>query len=429
MDLLSPTPRTPDADPPPDAGRAPSSPAAGAAPARAAGRSAWHRRAGLLPLGYLAGLVGLGLAHPFLPTWRWLAIHLLLLGAVTNAIVIWSAHFSTALLRTPPPGRRRGEALRLAALNVGVLAVLTGGAGDRPWLGVSGAALVFAALVWHLAWLAGQLRRALPSRFRVTVHYYLVAGLALLTGVPVGAGMLVSDGTHQARLLLFHAHVNLLGWITLTVLGTLLTFWPTMLRIRMADTAVRDAVRALPLATIGLVLLGVGLLTWWRVVTAVGLALFVLGVLVAVRPAVAVARARPPYAFASWSLAAAAGWLLVALAVDAATLLPAADPTTAVDRFGVVLVPLLVGFVGQVLIGSLSHLLPVVLGGGPAPARARAALLDRHGAQRVAMTNAALVVFALPSPPYVRITTSLLILAALVQFLVPAARVLLTTRR
>ncbi|MFU8872776.1 hypothetical protein [Micromonospora sp. SL4-19] len=411
-------------------GRTPlSTTAVGEAQVRAAGRSAWHRRAGLLPLAYLMGLVGLGFVHPFLPTWRWLGIHLLLLGAVTNAIVIWSAHFSTALLRTPPPSHRRGEALRLAALNVGVLAVLAGGVGDRPWLGVAGAALVFAALVWHLAWLAGHLRRALPTRFRVTVHYYLAAALALLTGVPVGAGMLVSDGSHQARLLLFHAHVNLLGWITLTVLGTLLTLWPTMLRTRMADTAVRDAVRALPLAVIGLVLLGLGLLTWWRAVTAVGLALFVLGVLMAVRPAVAVARTRPPYAFASWSLAAATGWLLVALAVDAATLLPAAEPTSAADSFGVVLVPLLVGFVGQVLVGSLSHLLPVVLGGGPGPARARAALLDRHGPQRVAMTNAALVVFALPSPPYVRITTSLLILAALVQFLVPAARVLLTTRR
>ncbi|MFR9775769.1 hypothetical protein ACL02O_06880 [Micromonospora sp. MS34] len=411
------------------AGQAPPSSTAADPRAGATGRSAWHRKAGLLPLAYLVGLVALGFAHPFLPSWRWLAIHLLLLGAVTNAIVIWSAHFSAAVLRTPPPTRRRAEAVRLALLNVGVAAVLTAGAGDLPRLGVPGAFLLLSALVWHLTSLAGQLRRALPSRFRVTVHYYLAAGLTLLTGVPVGAGMLVDGGSHQARLLLFHAHVNLLGWITLTVLGTLLTLWPTMLRTRLADSAVRDTVRALPLAVTGLVLLGLGLLTWWRMITAAGLALFLLGVLVAVRPALAAARARPPYAFASWSLAAATGWLLVALVLDAATLLPADEPGTAADRFGVVLVPLLVGFVGQVLVGSLSHLLPVVLGGGPDAARRRAALLDRHGPQRVAMTNAALAVFALPSPPYVRITTSLLILVALAQFLVPAARVLLTTRR
>jgi nitrite reductase (NO-forming) len=45
------------------------------------------------------------------------------------------------------------------------------------------------------------------------------------------------------------------------------------------------------------------------------------------------------------------------------------------------------------------------------------------------MTNAALVVFVLPSPSYVRITTSLLVLAALVQFLIPTVRVLLSARR
>ncbi|MCW3844789.1 hypothetical protein ONA70_32390 [Micromonospora yasonensis] len=421
-------PRTTVPGPSTPAGPHPARPA-GRPPAGETGRAAWHRRTGLLPTAYLGGLVALGFAHPFLPSWRWLAIHLLLLGAVTNAILVWSAHFTAAVLRTPVPAGRRSEAARLTVLNVGVVAVLVGGAADRPWLGVGGAALVFAAVAAHLAWLARRLRRALPARFSVTVRYYLAASLALLAGVPVGAGMLVTDDAHRPRLLLFHAHVNLLGWVTLTVLGTLLTLWPTMLRTRMVEGAVRAAGSALPLAATGLLLLGLGLLAWWRAVIAVGLGLFVLGVLVALRPAAAVARARPPYAFATWSVAAAAGWLLVALAVDAATLLTAADPAAAVDRFGAVLVPLLVGFVGQVLVGALTYLLPVVLGGGPGAVRVRAARLDRHGPQRVAMTNAALAVFVLPSPPYVRITTSLLILAALVQFVVPAARVLLTARR
>jgi hypothetical protein len=31
----------------------------------------------------------------------WLALHLVLPGAVTNAIVVWSEHFAAALLRTP----------------------------------------------------------------------------------------------------------------------------------------------------------------------------------------------------------------------------------------------------------------------------------------------------------------------------------------
>jgi nitrite reductase (NO-forming) len=32
----------------------------------------------------------------------WLAVHLVLFGAATNAIVVWSEHFAAALLRAPP---------------------------------------------------------------------------------------------------------------------------------------------------------------------------------------------------------------------------------------------------------------------------------------------------------------------------------------
>jgi nitrite reductase (NO-forming) len=112
-------------------------PAAGGVPT---GRARWHRRTGILPLAYLAGIAAVGLAHPFLAQWRWLAIHLLLLGAVTNAILFWSAHFSAAILRTPAPATRRGDAIWLGVLNAGVLTVLTAGSLDRPGSASSGLA-------------------------------------------------------------------------------------------------------------------------------------------------------------------------------------------------------------------------------------------------------------------------------------------------
>ncbi|MCM4084671.1 hypothetical protein [Paractinoplanes hotanensis] len=393
------------------------------------GRAAWHRRAGMLPLAYLAALVVVALFHPLLPSWRWLAVHLLLLGAVTNAIVIWSAHFTSAVLRAPAPAGRRGEALRLGLLNVGVVGVLAGGAADRPWPGVVGAGLVFAAVLAHLAWLAARLRAALPARFTVTVHYYVAAATALLTGVPVGAWMLVADEDSRTRLLLFHAHVNLLGWVTLTVLGTLLTLWPTILRTRMADGAATATRRALPVAVVGLALLGIAVLAWWPPLAAGGLALVAAAVGLLARPAVQTARRKTPASFPGWSIAAAGGWLLIALGVDVWTLLSAPDAAEAADRFGAVLVPLLVGFVAQTLLGAMAYLLPVALGGGPAVVRERIGRLDRNWAQRVAMANAALAVFVLPTPPYVRITTSLLILAALLQFLIPAVSIMLAARR
>src|SRR5262249_47107388 len=126
-------------------------------------RSGWHRRTGLLPIGYLAAIVAVGLAHPFVPQAPWLLLHLLMLGAATNAILGWGAHFAAAVLHAPGGRRRsralaepstpnalparaghRGEAIRLVTLNAGVLAVLTGGAAGaaRPglaWVGVAGA--------------------------------------------------------------------------------------------------------------------------------------------------------------------------------------------------------------------------------------------------------------------------------------------------
>lgn len=395
----------------------------------ATGRATWHRRTALLPVTYLTGIVVVGFVHPFLPSWRWLAIHLLLLGAVSNAILLWSAHFTAAVLRLAAPTSRRGEAVRLALLNLGVLAVLAAGTVASPWVGVAGAAAVFAAVAAHLVWLARRLRAALPARFAVTVRYYLAASVALLTGVPVGAWMLVVHDAARPRLVLFHAHVNLFGWVALTVLGTLVTLWPTVLRTRMADDAVPAARKALPVALTGLGLVGIGTLAWWPVVAVGGLVVFALAAGMTARPGFAAARGKPPASFATWSIVAGSGWLLVALAVDVWTLLTAPNPLAAEHGFHAVLVPLLVGFVGQVLLGALAYLLPVALGGGPATVRRHTATLDRHWAQRVTMTNAALVVFVLPSPSYVRITTSLLVLAALVQFLIPAVRVLLSARR
>jgi len=273
------------------------------------------------------------------------------------------------------------------------------------------------------------LRRALPARFAVTVHYYLAACVALLAGIPAGAWMLLIDDDQRPRLLLFHAHVNLLGFVTLTVLGTLLTLWPTVLRTRMVSGAAQAAARALRLSAAGLVLLGVGSLAWWPLIAATGLGLLAIAVLLVVVAGIATARQRPPASFAGWSIAAGTGWLLIALTWDAIALLSAPDAAAAADRFDAVLAALGGGLAAQVLLGALSYLLPVVLGGGPAMVRARTARMDAYWPQRVTMANLALAVYLLPVSTYVHITTALLLLAALIQFLIPALRILLSRTR
>lgn len=402
----------------------------GADPARTwRRRAAWHRRTALLPLGYLAAAVVVGaMALAGLPA-NWLLLHLVMLGAVSNAIVVWSAHFTAAILRAPAADRRLPEAVRLAALNIGIAAVLAGGSAGPVWLGAAGAGIVFAAITAHVAALAAMARRALPARFTVVVWYYLAAGIALLTGIPAGAAMLTVPDDQRPRILLFHVQVNVLGWVMLTVLGTLVTLWPTVLRAQVNAGATGYARRGLIACSAGLVALASGAALWLRPLIAIGLAAFAVGAAAALRPAVRALRQHPPVTFAALSMTAGTCWLLVTVGWDAWALLSAPDPAAAADHFDLLAAALAVGFASQIVIGALAYLLPMALGGGPATVRRNAASLDRYPWPRVAATNAGLVAALWPPVAGIRAAGAVLVAAAVVMFIVPATVLATRSRR
>jgi nitrite reductase (NO-forming) len=115
----------------------------------------------------------------------WLALHLVLLGATTNAIVVWSEHFAAALLRTAPVGERAAT-VRALALNLGIVAVLGGVHGGRPALAAAGALLAGAVVLAHALVLATRVGRSLPARLGGTVQFYVAAAAALLAGMGIG---------------------------------------------------------------------------------------------------------------------------------------------------------------------------------------------------------------------------------------------------
>ncbi|HSF26152.1 MAG TPA: multicopper oxidase domain-containing protein [Actinomycetes bacterium] len=395
-----------------------------------AGRAHWHARANAVVLGYLA-LAGLALVlHAQLPMPRWLAVHLLLLGAVTNAIVTWSEHFAVALLRAPAPSRRRSAA-RLAVLNLAVVGVLAGVSLEHAGLVAAASVLLGLVVAEHTGTLLVRAHRSLPGRFGRTVRFYVAAGVALLVGATLGA--LVATGalgheTHEA-LHAAHVHANLLGWVGLTVLGTLFTLWPTVLHTRMVDGVMRAAMWCLALTTAGLAVAVVGFVLDQRPVAIVGLAGYAAGLAMALRPFVATWRRKRPYDLASWSLAAATGWLLAIVLADLVLLARSADLATYLERLDELVPPMLVGFVGQVLLGALSYLLPVVLGRGPVGARAAARALARAWPARVGALNLGVVLIALPLPdPFPRLGWAL-VLAALTGFVALAVPVLLAGRK
>ena len=72
-------------------------------------RSTWHIRTSAVVLAWLAAAGVAAAMHRQLPAATWLMVHLLVLGAVTTALLVWSWHFSVAVLRAPQathaPGR------------------------------------------------------------------------------------------------------------------------------------------------------------------------------------------------------------------------------------------------------------------------------------------------------------------------------------
>ncbi|MFP5416886.1 MAG: multicopper oxidase domain-containing protein [Actinomycetes bacterium] len=386
----------------------------GPAPAAARGR----RLRDQVAITWLVAAIVVSVVHRWVPSSTWLMIHLVLLGALSHSALVWSEHFAHTLLRSPPDaaGRRRQDR-RVGLLLVGSLAVFVGVPADQWWLTVFGAALVTAAVVWHAAHLVAVLRGALPSRFRIVTHTYVAAAAWLPVGAGLGAALALGlPEEWHGRLLIAHMAANLLGWVGLTVIGTLVTFWPTMLRTRMDDRAEQLARQALPVHLLGIAgLVGASLLGW-RPLAVAGLLTYAVGLVWWGRALVAPLRARGLREFAPASVLAALVWGVVGLAWVGWLLATAGSwsrVAEALPRVGGVLAA---GFAAQLLAGALSYLIPSVMGGGPSVVRAGRSWFDRGAGVRLLVVNAGLVLWLLPVPSWVKVTTSTAVLVALATF-------------
>ncbi|HET6877000.1 MAG TPA: hypothetical protein VFH38_05685 [Jatrophihabitans sp.] len=390
-------------------------------------RRTWHASANAVVLAYLVAAVAwLAVRHG--PRPGWLVIHLLLLGAVTNAIVTWGAHFTATLLRQPQPSRRLAT-IRLVVLNAAVVTVLAGVEAGQHATVVVGASLLIAVIAGHGGALARAVHAAKGRRFVAAVRYYYVAAAALVLGAAAGAAMAIGvPARWYPRLFAAHLHLNLLGWVTLTVFGTQFSLWPTALRTRMVDGLDSAARRCLFACTAGLALIVAGVLAATRPVTIAGLLLYLAGAALFLDPFLRTGRRRAPHSPATWMLAAGTAWLVIALVVDAAAVIGSGDPAMLADRLESLVPWFLPGFPVQVLLGALTYLLPVVLGGGPALGRRTAAVLDRWGWPRIAVLNAGVLLLTLPSDT-ARAAGWALVAVAVAAFLVLAGTALAITYR
>ena len=372
------------------------------------GRDAWHRRAARPVTWWMAALLVVVLIHQWVPQSRWLMVHMVTLGLITTSIMVWGQHFAEALLKTRLGEESRPRQVRrIQLLSAGVLVTILGMLPAWPWVVVLGALMVSAALVWYAAALGVQVRAALAPRFEFTVKAYIAAACLLPLGATLGALMAFSPGEPwQGRLMLAHQLVNILGFVGVTVTGTLLTLWPTVLRTRMDLAAAKRAAGGLLgmwLSVLGATagaLLGSPL--WGCIVLIAYLGSFAWVAVVLVRVAVRSARQPrrvPLPLFPVLSISAAVIWF--ALTVLGLLVLwwrsadeQLASSLTAADVQQLT-VPFVAGFLLQVLFGAMSYLLPVTLRGGPRSTTAALAAMSRFAVLRVVTYNLALVLFVL----------------------------------
>lgn len=345
------------------------------------------------------------LAPGAFPASWWTTIHLITLGVLTNAVMQWSWFFAKSLLRLPAdhPSPGRHAVIRTLVFNAALVGLIAGMWSATAWLVVAMAGVVGAVISWHGLAMLLALRHAFASRFAVVIRYYATASAFLVLGC-IAAGVLAvalfgADAPawvvdHRTEWTLAHALLNICGWLGLAIAGTLVTFGPTVLRTRMSPDAVNRAMQALPYLAGGILGAAVAAIASWMPGIALGLAVALAAVTWGtVRPLVTVALAKPPREHASRTLATGLGWLLLALGSVAASAAFAPDAATLRASLAPWL-PVLGAGIGQVFIGALTFLFPVVIGGGPHAARAAGRILDRLSPFRLGVRNSALALAA-----------------------------------
>ena len=176
----------------------------------------------------LAILIGLVRGTP-LPSWvRLVHVHAALVGGIAQMILGGFLAFIPPLLMTGQKQRDSHPVLFLA-INAGAIGMLVGF-----WLRQSlivGAAgfLVIGAFLWIARDAWTQARKSLNSP-PLNLWYYAVALVALFGGLACGETMALGF-TQQSYgyVRLGHIHLNLLGFITLAIIGTMHNLLPTVL--------------------------------------------------------------------------------------------------------------------------------------------------------------------------------------------------------
>jgi len=323
-------------------------------------------------LGWLSASVLLGLymwmaketGLPTLPQLRVIHVHMALVGGVAQMIFGAMLTFIPPLLMVPFE-EKKSRAVQYVLLNGGTLGILLGfGTADFSLIGMSGAAvgLVFLILFSDVI---GMVRKSV-QRTGLNLWFYGLAVLALFAGIGLAELIAFSafqpDAMNLARLA--HLHLNLMGFVTLTIVGTMHNLFPTIAGSRLySDRLAIAAFAALPLGVAALV--GGFIFAEPLFQMIAGLVLFAGALCYGWNILRTWLAAETRFSLPVLHLLCATGWLV--LTMGAGLFLawnsrtdPPEFPTGTAHLMGYSHMAL-VGFILQTIMGALSHLLPVIL--------------------------------------------------------------------
>jgi nitrite reductase (NO-forming) len=290
---------------------------------------------------------------------HWLALHLVFVGGVSQLVLGAGQFFAGAFLATDPP-RRWLVRLQLGAWNAGTLIVAVSVPADVAPATIAGAMLLATGLGAFVSGLDGLRRRSL-QRAPWAVRWYEACagflGIGVLIGVLLATGVRWSAGT----LLGAHMALNLAGWFGTAIVGTLHTFFPSLTQTRLRFAALQPP--TFVCWTLGTAALATGYALGAGPLVLVGWSGLTLAAALLCTNLIASLRGSPAALTLSARLIAAAQSCLV-LALSLAFAHAASGETIAPplgagrEAIAILLLP---GWLGLTVLGSLLHLLAVLV--------------------------------------------------------------------
>ncbi len=208
-------------------------------------------------------------------------IHCIFAAAVLPLIFSAMLHFVPVLTRTR--GSHKGWIIVVVGLQLAGLGVTGILAGFLPWYGLAMIALyVLTALLALLIWTWTQMKKML-GRPHPCLYWYLAAQSAACLAF-LSIFLMQFELFATLRLKFLHAHLNTLGWIGLSIMGTWPVLLATVLNVPLQNMLMKGLKKGLFLGVLTLILLVctsfVEKMLWSKAISFVCIAIMLVGVTV-----------------------------------------------------------------------------------------------------------------------------------------------------